>query len=253
MLSRKPWQPEYVLTFCTSLLASFCFTSLVAALLHGARVAGFRHEDDFGFLLLGTLGVQGVAWILIFIFLRLHQTGWGEAFGLRNEDLKKSLLRAVGVLAVALPVVWLLQNASVTILSRLGVPPENQRAVELLLAAKSVWARGYFVLFAVVIAPVAEEFIFRGMLYPFIKQLGSPRTALFGVSAIFAGIHFDAGTFVPLFLLALVFTRLYEKTDCLLAPVAAHSLFNTVNLVVLHFLPQLNQWLEKVSRAPHLT
>lgn len=236
--------------FCASLLASFCFTSLLAWLLHGGHVAGFKHPDDFGFLLLGTLGVQGVAWVLVSIFLKLHQTGWREAFGLRNANLKKSLLLAAGLLALALPVVWLLQSFSAAVLDRLGVPPENQRAVELLLAAKSVWARGYFVLFAVVLAPVAEEFIFRGMLYPFIKQLGSPRAALFGVSAIFAGIHFDAGTFLSLFALALVFTWLYEKTDCLLAPVTAHSLFNATNLVTLHFLPQLNQWLEKISPPP---
>ena len=253
MLSRKPWQPEYVLTFCASLLAGFCFTSIVAWLLHGGRVVGFKNEDDFGFLLLGTLGVQGVAWILMLIFLRLHETGWREAFGFGAANLKKSLLLAVGVLVLALPLVWLLQSFSVAALARLGVPPENQRAVELLLAMKSVWARGYFFLFAVVIAPVAEEFIFRGVLYPFIKQLGSPRAAWFGVSAIFAGIHFDAGTFASLFALALVLTWLYEKTDCLLAPVAAHSLFNTANLVALHFLPQLNQWLENISREPHLT
>jgi hypothetical protein len=126
-----------------------------------------------------------------------------------------------------------LEQLSVFALGKLGWPPEDQRAVELFLHAKSWWQRGYFVLFAVVLAPVAEEFIFRGMLYPFIKQLGSPRLAVFGVSAIFAEIHFDAGTLVPLFVLALVLTWLYEKTDCLLAPIAAHSLFNTANLVIL--------------------
>ena len=31
-------------------------------------------------------------------------------------------------------------------------------------------------------------------------------------------IHFDAGTFLSLFALALIFTWLYEKTGCLLAP-----------------------------------
>ena len=68
---------------------------------------------------------------------------------------------------------------------------------------------------------------------------------MFGVSAIFAGIHFDAGTFAPLFALALVLTWLYEKTDCLLAPITAHSLFNGTNLVALHFLPQINEFLQK--------
>ncbi|HSY74108.1 MAG TPA: type II CAAX endopeptidase family protein [Dongiaceae bacterium] len=228
-----------MLSFGAALLASLCLASIAASLLHGGHVAGFQNPDDFGFLLLGTLGVQGAAWIFILFFLKLHKIDWRGAFGLRNADLKKSLLLAVIVLALALPVVWLLQSISIAALAKLGVPPENQRAVEMLLSAKTILARGYFALFAVIIAPVAEEFVFRGMLYPFVKQIGSPRTALFGISAIFAGIHFDAGTFVPLFVLALVLTWLYEKTDCLLAPIVAHSLFNTVNLIVLHFLPQL--------------
>jgi len=89
------------------------------------------------------------------------------------------------------------------------------------------------VFFAMVLAPVAEEFIFRGVLYPFVRQLGWPRLAWFGVSFLFALIHVNAVTFVPLLVLALVFVWLYEKTDCLLAPIAAHCLFNTANLVIL--------------------
>ena len=86
---------------------------------------------------------------------------------------------------------------------------------------------------------MAEEFIFRGVLYPFVKQLGWPRLAWFGVSFLFALIHLDAATFVPLFVLALALTWLYEKTDNLLAPITAHGLFNAANLVLL-FLSNMN-------------
>ena len=41
---------------------------------------------------------------------------------------------------------------------------------------------------------------------------------------------------MPLFVLALVLTWLYEKTDSLLAPIAAHALFNAANLVLLCLL-----------------
>jgi membrane protease YdiL (CAAX protease family) len=91
----------------------------------------------------------------------------------------------------------------------------------------------YLGFFAVVMAPVAEEFIFRGMLYPFIKQFGFPKLALFLTSILFASIHGSIIYFAPLFVLALAFTWLYEKTGNLLAPVIAHSLFNSVNLVIL--------------------
>ncbi|MGH7991817.1 MAG: lysostaphin resistance A-like protein, partial [Limisphaerales bacterium] len=120
-------------------------------------------------------------------------------------------------------------------LTRLGWPPADQTAVALIMAAKSLWLKIYLGVFAVVLAPVAEEFIFRGMLFPFVKKLGYPRFAWFGVSFLFALIHFDAAIFVPLFVLALALTWLYEFTDNLLAPIVAHSLFNAANLALLCF------------------
>jgi hypothetical protein len=245
MLSAKPWRGEAVLQFCGAQLFCICLVPIMATLLQKTGLAAFQPPDGIGAALLSMLGFQGAAWLLIFIFLRQHQIGWRDAFGWRGPDLKKSLLLAVGALAITLPAVWLLQTFSCAVLEKIGLPVENQRAVEIFLGIKSFWLRAVFGFITIVIVPVAEEFIFRGMLYPFVKQLGSPRAALFGVSAIFAAIHFDAGTFVPLFALALALTWLYEKTDNLLAPITMHSLFNATNLVVLLFLPQINQFLQK--------
>lgn len=219
--------------FCAALFASLCLAGGAAVLLQKSGLAIFQSPDSFANLLLDTLSFQGVAWIFIFIFLKLHGVDWRDAFGLRNSNLKKSLRLAAGVLALMLLVLWPLQALSVWALTKLGHPPESQAAVEMLLAAKSVWARGYFAFFAVVIAPVAEEFIFRGMLFPLAQQFGRPKLAWFGVSFLFALIHFDAAILVPLFVLALALTWLYEKTDCLLAPIFAHALFNGANLVLL--------------------
>ena len=233
MLSPKPWRVEAVIQLVAGVLACLCLGVVAAGLLQKAGVAGFRTADSFGGVLVATLSFQGVAWVLILIFLRQHGVCWRDAFGLRNGNLKKSLLLAVGVLALALPVVLGLEHLSMLALSKLGWPPADQRAVELFVRARSGWQRAYFALFAVVLVPVAEEFIFRGALYPFFKQLGWPRLSLVGVSLLFALIHLSAPAFVPLFVLALAFTWLYEKTDCLLAPVVAHSLFNLANLVFL--------------------
>jgi membrane protease YdiL (CAAX protease family) len=46
----------------------------------------------------------------------------------------------------------------------------------------------------------------------------------------------DAATLVPLFMLALALTWLYERTDNLLAPITMHSLFNIAYLIVLCFV-----------------
>jgi len=219
--------------FVAAQFVCLCLGLTIAALLHKAGVNGFQQQEDFGNLLFATLSFQGAGWLLIWGFLRLHQTGWLAAFGWRGPKLKSALLTAVAFILVVLPVVLLLQGGSIYVAEKLGWPHEDQAAVEMLLQAKSCWATAYFGVFAIVIAPVAEEFIFRGVLFPFVRQLGLPKLAWFGVSALFALIHMNAPAFVALFAFALALTWLYQRTDNLLAPITAHALFNATNFAML--------------------
>ena len=218
---------------CAVQIVCLCLGMVAVGLLHKFGVTGFKHDESFGNILAGTLSFQGASWLLIPFFLRQHGTDWVVAFGFRGPRLKRALLKALGFIVVVLPVVLLLQFVSIHALEKLGFPPDDQVAVKLLTDAKSVWTIAYLGVFAVVLAPVAEEFIFRGMLFPFVKQLGFPKLAWFGVSVLFALIHLNAPTFVPLFVFALALTWLYDRTDNLLAPITAHALFNAANLAVL--------------------
>ena len=233
MLSAKPWRPEIVIWFCAAQLVSLCLGVTIVSLLQEAGFAAFQPPAGPGAVLLGTLAFQGATWVLISIFLRQHHVNWRDAFGFRGPRLNRAWFLAVLVVCAILPVALLLQSASVHALTKIGWQPENETAVMVLANAKEWWLCAYLGVFTVVIAPVAEEFIFRGMLYPLVKQRGRPRLAWLGVSFLFALIHWNAATFVPLFALALALTWLYEYTDNLLAPIAAHSLFNAANYVLL--------------------
>jgi membrane protease YdiL (CAAX protease family) len=232
MLSAKPWRAEAVIMFCGAQLFCYSFGLLLIGLFAHAGLSAFKPPDGFGAVLLGSLCFQGVTWALIPVFLRQHQMTWRDAFGL-GPRLPRALLIAVGVILVTLPVVLLLENVSIFALEKFGWQVEEQTPVQLVLDTKSIWGRVYLGLFAIVLAPVAEEFIFRGMLYPFVKQLGFPNLALIGVSFLFALIHLDVSKFLPLFALALALTWLYEYTDSLIAPIAGHSLFNATNFALL--------------------
>jgi hypothetical protein len=257
MLSAKPWRTEVVLWFCAAQLVSLCVGLTIMGLLQKAGFAAFQPPAGAGAVLVGTLTFQGATWVLIPFFLRQHQTDWRDVFGLRRMALNRAWFPAVPVVIAFLPVAWLLQYTSVYTLTKAGWPPENEAAVTVLTSAQAWWLRIYLGMFTVIIGPVAEEFIFRGMLFPFVKQfrwpelvrfvrqLGWPKLAWFfrqrawrilawfSVSFLFALVHWDAAAFVPLFLLALVLTWLYETTDTLLAPITAHALFNAANLVLL--------------------
>jgi len=228
MLSNKPWQPEFVLLFGAAQLLCFSAGILAVALLHKAGVHGFQHEGDFGNILLATLSFQGATWVLIPVLLRRHQIHWRDVFGLRRVDF----FRVLGWIVVVLIGTLAMEYVYEVIIKEIGWQPKSQTAVELLTGAP-LWPTGiYLGFFAVVLAPVAEEFIFRGVLFPFVRQLGWPKLAWFGVSFLFALIHGSAAIFIPLFVLALALTWLYEKTGSLLAPIVVHSLFNAANLVI---------------------
>jgi membrane protease YdiL (CAAX protease family) len=229
MSSSKPWQPELVLLFCGAQLLCFAAGVVAVVLLHKSGVIGFRHDEDFGNILLATLSFQGATWLLIPIFLRLNQIYWRDFFGLRIRNF----LHGAGWMVVVLIAALAFEYVYEIVLQKAGWNGKTQEAVELLMNAP-LWPTGiYLGFFAVVLAPVAEEFIFRGVLFPFVKQLGWPKLAWLGTSCLFALIHGAATIFIPLFVLALALTWLYEKTGSLLAPIAAHSLFNAANLVVL--------------------
>ena len=236
MLSAKPWRWEIVIWFCAAQLVSLCLGLTLIGLLQKAGFAAFQTPAGSGAVLFGTLAFQGATWVLIFIFLRLHHTNWRDAFGWHRIEWNRTWFPTVPVVIVFLPPMALLvQSVCIYTLTKIGWQPENETAVTVLTSAKAWWLRAYLGVFTVAIAPVAEEFIFRGMLYPLVKQSGRPGLAWFGVSFLFALIHWDAAAFAALFLLALALTWLYEKTDSLLVPITAHSLFNAVNLILLCF------------------
>src|ERR1035437_1099940 len=137
MLSSKPWRAEAVIQLVAGVFVCLGLGVVTAGLLRQAGAAAFKAPDSFANILVATLSFQGAAWILILIFLKQHEVNWRDAFGLRNANLKKSLLLSAGVLVLVLPVVLGLQHGSALALEKLGWPPEDQRAVELIANAKS--------------------------------------------------------------------------------------------------------------------
>ena len=85
------------------------------------------------------------------------------------------------------------------------------------------------------------SWVVRGVFYPLIKQAGYPRIAVWGSSLLFAAIHVNLATFLPLTLLAVVFVWLYERTQTLLAPIIAHALFNGVNFILMMYESEVTE------------
>ena len=211
-------------------------------------------EDHLFYLFLATTPVFHLTVLLLVTqFLRRQQSSWGDFLGLPVARYRlfslAGLLTGAAVLPLLTLLTMLLNNASAWVITLLGGQPETQVAIQLIRSAEAPAQRFLFGFTAIIAAPVVEEILFRGLLYPTIKQAGFPRAGLWVTSVLFALIHFNLMTFVPLIFFALALVWLYERTDTLLAPILAHAFFNAVNFLLLIFQPELLRLYEQMLRT----
>lgn len=205
---------------------------------HLAGIA--RSEGSAVQMVIAMLSFHGAALVLITVFLKEHEVRWADAFGFANEPLRALLIGVVAA-CVFLPIGFALQWLSGELMTRLPLfpmKPEEQQAVQTLRVTTGWLHRAILGVVTVLLAPAAEEFLFRGILYTWIKQAGFRRLAWWLSCLLFAAMHLNVMTFLPLLVLAFILTALYEKTNNLLAPIIAHALFNGVNLARLLLLDQ---------------
>jgi len=229
MLSPRPWKLEAVLRLALGVFVCLSFGMVFSLLVWGPTAD--QAAPTIGQVLVAAISFQGAGIVLVWWFLRVHGIGWAEAFGLHNSPGRAAALGALAVM-VFLPIGSWLQFLSLNALKHLGLEPEVQSAVEALQQVGRGPGLLAFIVVTVVVAPLGEELLFRGVLYSAVKSAGYPRLALWGSSVFFAGIHFNLPIFLPLLLLALLLVWLYEQTNNLLASIAAHMLFNATNLVI---------------------
>ena len=114
----------------------------------------------------------------------------------------------------------------------------NQTIVDFFNASQTLQERITVIIFAVALAPLAEEFLFRFFLYGALKRHFGISFAVVANSFLFAAAHAHLPSFPLLFVLGLCFSIAYEWSGSLLVSMTMHSLFNAISLVALAF-PQL--------------
>ena len=113
------------------------------------------------------------------------------------------------------------------------------------------------VMIAVVLAPLAEELVFRGLLHRGLRARMRVIPATLISSVLFALVHVDVVLSQPIALVGLtlagaVMAIAYERTGSLLVPIVIHAVYNATTLVALVVVSRLDPDLLVVLAGPVL-
>ncbi len=261
-LLTRPWSPLDLflgiqLVFGSVILVAFVALMGIARVYPDMAVtfSRFKPVVTFFALFLPVMLLQQVALLLVPIgFVRLKYRTSLTALGLRKTAVSTARLLVTGAaLAVLiLPLSdlldtllrrWLIESGQFPFAEQLRALGRGVSMLEYLDGIRQhVPALVLMCLLAGIAAPVAEEVFFRGFAYRILKQRFGVRGAIVSSALLFAAIHVDPVSQVPIFFIGIVLAWLYERTGSLAAPVGLHCANNLLTLLFYLLAPQFRFW-----------
>jgi membrane protease YdiL (CAAX protease family) len=228
---RRNRLPAYapLIPFAIWLMGTATFQSIAHQFI--GPLAGWRQQfmDNLVFCAGAVLTIAVILLIARFTFAR----------GLRGFGLKpRTIPRDFGWAAVTLLAVWPIVLAMIVLVMAVGKALFGEHfeipqhvGLELITESPALALQILIVFLAVVIAPLVEEMLFRGLIQTTLRSyFGRPWLAIIITSALFASVHVNATHWPALFALAMGLGYSYEKSGSLFRPIFMHALFNATTI-----------------------
>jgi uncharacterized protein len=207
------------------LLLAAVGTVLAGLLIAIAFAAAGAHNIDknHAFILLSTLAQDSV-----FVIAAIAVTAESGRVSPSTFGLRKFKPSAYGTMALAFIAYFVLS----AIYSALVAPPCDKLPDDLGVNQSTLLAvlAGVFV---IGIAPVAEEFFFRGFLFQALRKSLGVWIAAPASGIIFGALHFAPDKLVPLAILGTALAYVFHRTRSLWPCIMLHALNNTIAFTVL--------------------
>ena len=177
----------------------------------------------YGALVLGIIGVIG---------FQRHSAI--SIFQLQPSRFPKAAATGLLWLLITSPLIAAIQYA---VQHFSGDTDDTQLIIRYFVEHPDLKNRILVIFMVLVVAPIAEEIIFRGYFYGIIRRYCGRIPALLTSSLLFTAIHGNLAAAPGLFFLAITLCLLYERTGTLWASMTLHAAFNTSTIIALILAP----------------
>lgn len=162
---------------------------------------------------------RGVAALDLWGF-RLREWGW---YAWRGADLYLLIIIPLSICAAL----------SLSIATLMGIEVAPQPLIQDFLEMEDGSQILQLIVLAVVVAPLWEELVFRGILYPICRGLRDPVFGMLSTAVLFGLVHGHGPSFFPLTFLGFILAYVFEKTGKLGLCIGLHAAFNASTTITL--------------------
>ncbi len=215
-----------------------CFLLSGAYILSGVLVGAYsyfsgdaRDFESMPLIIASGIGLQSsslIAWLLFKRFVPYENANQPEAF---TKSVGIGVIGFVCVYLLLIPIMFIWK----TTLDSLSFGYEFQLPVLLVQNGGTPMEMSLLAFLVVILAPICEEIVYRGFIFRYLNERVSFGLAIALSSAVFASLHFNLYSFLPLFTLGIALCIVYKLSGNIVSSIIIHLLFNLVNLVMIYF------------------
>jgi len=232
---RLAWRP-WSLMSALYIVAPLVFVQIAFAMIYmffGGGTALDSSDNERAMVVVHSLLFHWVCFALIGLSLYIRRLPWTTAFGFSSRTFWREAGWGVAIIIGVMPMLIGYNFVAQLVMDWIGYQPPVQDVTRIIFGASDLSTKIYFTLLAVVIAPVVEEMLFRGILLPAITRKAGVKPAIIIVSVLFAAVHGHLPSAVPLFILSTALSLGYIYRGSLVTSIAMHSFFNSLTIAVI--------------------
>ena len=221
ILESRSWKISSIAIIMTIILMFICFSFLIPI------------KDSITFQML-SFCLFGL--IISTLILWINYKKEKLSFGLSIKNLKYVIWTPLIYLVtiILLLFVGLLNQYLLTNFFDIEIKPQD--ILERFKELENSFEISIFVIGSAVVAPIYEELLFRGIIFPKLIQKTNFTIALVLSSLIFAVLHFHLSALLPLFVLSIILSITYLYTSTIWASISLHALFNLISIIAVKFI-----------------
>lgn len=194
------------------------FSTLVVSIV----LLSLTDIDEFSALIFPNIIAFMIGLIIIWSLLRSRLQAEREQYPI---GLRKIIVWSI----IGFFLAWGGQILAITIeMQLLDIQPGSENTDFVVqLAQENIW----FLLLPAIIGPIIEELVFRKVVFSSLRKRMGIHVSAVVAALIFAVVHMDLEHTLIYFVMGLIFTFLYVKTNRIIVPIIAHMSMNTLAVV----------------------